>query len=639
MGAAGTGKTTAMTAFACALEAAGGRVIGLAPSAAAAAVLGAELEVPADTLHKLLDVHARAKAVAGPNGRVPDGAIEPRYALDARSVLLVDEAGMAGTPELAAVLELAERYGASIRLLGDPSQLAAVGSGGALRLIDHYVGAAHLEEVRRFLLADGKTTNEKEARASLQLRKGNPVGLDYYVENDRARGGTREAMIEDVYAAWATDMAAGDSAIMVAATNDVVVELNARARRDRVIAGRVKEDGVFLHDGGTAGVGDIVVSRRNDRRLRTGPSDFVKNGDLWRVTRHYHDGALSVVHRDTKASVTLPAGYVAEWIELGYAATVHRVQGMTVDAGHLLVDETMTRDHLYTGATRGRYMNRMYVVTDAVLDVDLHEQPDPARAVRQTLEQVLDRTEGDPAALEALVTEWDSAHSLAQLVPAYEDAHTRLLEPDREQRIATLLHEQIPAHADRILTDPAWPALLARLARHENSGSDLRQLLPNALAEREIGTADSLAQVLHWRIGDPEPEPGESNLPSWVTPAPQEDPEPTQDPAPQPQVEADPAEDETLADQKIPDVRVDPGEPAYREAVEINTAAWTWWNQQSDSSDSWTATYRTPGVFPRPNPAGRPTGGTDWSGTYAASATVTTHSWTPEWQPAPVMDG
>src|SRR5699024_11687805 len=123
IGPAGTGKTTAMQAFARAVENAGGRVIALAPSAAAATVLGEELGVRGETLHKLLYAHANA------HGRIPPG-----LEIDAGTVLLVDEAGMAGTPELANIVRLARENGASVRLLGDPQQLEVVGAGGVLGL-------------------------------------------------------------------------------------------------------------------------------------------------------------------------------------------------------------------------------------------------------------------------------------------------------------------------------------------------------------------------------------------------------------------------------------------------------------------------------------------------------------------------
>lgn len=133
IGPAGTGKTTAMRAFARAVEAGGGRVLALAPTVAASTVLAEEIKVEAETAHTLVDVHR--------NGSKEQQELD-QYRIDGGTVLLIDEAGMVSTPLLADVLELAQRHGATIRLLGDPAPLAAVESGGALRLIEQRVGAS-----------------------------------------------------------------------------------------------------------------------------------------------------------------------------------------------------------------------------------------------------------------------------------------------------------------------------------------------------------------------------------------------------------------------------------------------------------------------------------------------------------------
>lgn len=616
IGPAGTGKTASMSAFARAVELAGGRVLGLAPSAVAAAVLGEELGVTADTLDKLVLEH-----------QMEGESVGEKYRIDEKTVLLVDEAGMAGTPMLGELLKLAEKHGASVRLLGDPLQMASVGAGGVLRLIDKYVGAAQLEEVHRFRREDG-SLNEEESLASLQVRDGDARGLDYYIDRDRVRGGTREAMLEEIYAAWQADTAAGQNAIMIASTNDVVVTLNTRARADRIAAGEVAGPVVDLHDGSQASVGDIIVTRNNDRRLRTGRTDWVRNGDLWRVTRRGRDGSLSVVHRTTNASVTLPAAYVAEWVELGYAATINRVQGMTTDTQHGLVDESSTRNQMYTANTRGKYLNRMYVVTDAVLDVDLHEQPDAARAIRETLEAALARVDEEQTALEAIEAEWERAYSLAELIPAYRDAYTRLLEPGREERYEAVVRAAAPERAEEILNDRGWPTLRDRLLQHEAAGADIEDQLRHAIARGRLDTAHSLARILHHRLGEPETTDDALNLPVWILPPPEVEheafgtlPVPTatsstpssSTPAPDGldavddgtssdvgQVEGEhvvmldlagirPAEELMTSDEA-------PGVDAVVDverqmAVDVSAAAWQWWTEQATAPSSWTSSY------------------------------------------------
>jgi hypothetical protein len=112
----------------------------------------------------------------------------------------------------------------------------------------------------------------------------------------------------------------------------------------------------------------VIITRRNDRRLTAGTS-WVRNGDRWTVTHVTGDGALRATHRRTKKAVTLPAAYVQDAVELGYATTIHTAQGVTADTTHGLVDELMTREQLYTMISRGRTANRLYI---AVGDDDRH---------------------------------------------------------------------------------------------------------------------------------------------------------------------------------------------------------------------------------------------------------------------------
>ena len=152
---AGAGKTTAMRALTLAWTEDGGQVLGLAPSAAAAAVLAEQTGIRTDTLAKLtwsLD-----------HGDLPDWAA----AVGPSTLVIIDEAGMADTLSLDTAVQFAINRGASVRLVGDDQQLAAIGAGGVLRDIKHSHGALRLTELHRF-------TNPAEAAASLALREGKP---------------------------------------------------------------------------------------------------------------------------------------------------------------------------------------------------------------------------------------------------------------------------------------------------------------------------------------------------------------------------------------------------------------------------------------------------------------------------------
>ena len=159
---AGAGKTTAMRAVADAWTSSGRSFVALAPSAVAADVLAGELGVDADTLAKF-------------------DFDQPEIAPG--TMILIDEAGMAGTLILARIVERAEQAGAVVRLLGDDQQFGAIEAGGVLRHLDHEVGAVRLHQVVRF-------SDPAEAAATLQVRDGNKTAVDFYVNNRRIIAGT-----------------------------------------------------------------------------------------------------------------------------------------------------------------------------------------------------------------------------------------------------------------------------------------------------------------------------------------------------------------------------------------------------------------------------------------------------------------
>ena len=184
----------------------GGQVLGLAPSAAAAAVLAEQAGIRTDTLAKLtwsLD-----------HGELPEWAA----AVGLSTLLIIDEAGTADTLTLDTAVKFAIDRGACVRLVGDDQQLAAIGAGGVLRDIQHSHGALHLAELHRF-------TNPAEAAASLALREGKPTALNFYLDHDRIHVGDIATTTEDAFTAWVLDRSAGLDAIMLAPTHELVAEL------------------------------------------------------------------------------------------------------------------------------------------------------------------------------------------------------------------------------------------------------------------------------------------------------------------------------------------------------------------------------------------------------------------------------
>ncbi len=397
VGAAGTGKSTTMAGVRAAWEVAHGpgSVIGLAPSAAAAEVLADAVGVPTENTAKWITEHRRlperrqeieayaarlARAYPSPATRelqkqaVASSAAYTRFSLRPGQLVIVDEASMAATMDLDYITTAAARAGAKVLLVGDWAQLSPVQAGGAFKLLaDTRRDAPALHDVRRF-------RNEWERAASLKLRAGRPSVAAAYVEHGRVESGSRQDMIDLIFDGWLTDVSAGRASLMLAADAETVADLNARARAHRVEVGEVAADGLRLADGVTVGVGDVVVTRHNQRALVTGRG-WVKNGDDWIVRAVGKDGSMRVQRADGGAVAQLPAAYVQAHVELGYASTAHRAQGRTVDTAHAYVSAATVREPLYVMATRGRESNRLYV--------DTTYDPDVATSHE-------DVTEGDP---------------------------------------------------------------------------------------------------------------------------------------------------------------------------------------------------------------------------------------------------
>ena len=401
---AGAGKTTALRALATAWANGGGRVIGLAPSAAAAAVLRDQISTPTPAPPPTSDATRSVGSIMTPgpasavtdtlakltwsiaHGDLPDWATD----IDAATLVVIDEAGMADTLTLDTVVQFVTARGGSVRLIGDDQQLAAIGAGGVLRDIAHTHGALRLTELMRF-------TDPAEAAATLALRDGAPEALGFYLDHHRVHVGDPATTTEDVFTAWQTDRAAGLDAIMLAPTRELVAQLNQRARAHRLDSqqpGTPPGAEVRLADGNAASVGDLVITRSNDRRLRLTASDWVKNGDRWTVLDVDDDGRLRVHHLQHTGTTgsTLPAGYVTASTELGYATTVHAAQGVSADTMHGLATGQESRQQLYTMLTRGRVANHVYV--QVVGDGDPHTAIHPDTLAPPTATDILERDPG-----------------------------------------------------------------------------------------------------------------------------------------------------------------------------------------------------------------------------------------------------
>ncbi len=399
VGPAGAGKTRLVAAARDVWAANGVPVRGLAVSAVAAGVLAQETGIASDTVAKFLYDRMR--------GSDASGGLRPGEAV------VVDEAAMVSTADLAGLVEAVEAADAKLVLVGDHRQLGAVEAGGLFRLLVTDSRAAELHNIHRF--ASGW-----EAAASLGLRNGDESVLGDYDAHDRIRGGTREAMLENAFGAWRAARAAGESIVVLAPDHATVDALALRARAELVAAGEVEAGGITVGVQ-TVGQGDEIVTTRNDRRFITTDGLWVRNGDRWHVDARRDDGALVVSRLDGAGRVVLPADYTAEHVTLAYALTVHKAQGVTVDRAVLLADSATTAEHLYVGMTRGRFENRVCVITDAATTGHGGHRPDEPTEV---LAKVMRRSSAETSATEKLRRELADSEDPVVLRRLWEQART-----------------------------------------------------------------------------------------------------------------------------------------------------------------------------------------------------------------------
>jgi hypothetical protein len=502
--AAGAGKSWTVGAISDVWAEHGHRTIGLAPSQVAADVLADE-GVTAWNLARWRGAQRRLD-----EGRAQDG--DEQLRLREGDLVVVDEAGMAATEDLAEVATRCEAAGAKMLLVGDQRQLAAVGPGGAMADITSAAKAPYeLTEVRRFRAL-------WEGEASLRLRDADRVAIDQYDKHGRLHeSGTPEEAEQAAERAWLADTLAGRTSLLLVGSNEQAARASARLRAELVRLGRVSEDGVALgRDGTTAGVGDLVQARRNAWDLKgwEGNERAPINRETYRVVGVREDGGLQVAKvlgrgedgEELATPIALPRAYVDRHVSLAYCATVHAAQGRTVDTAHTVVSPSSDAAAVYVGLTRGREGNDAWIVTrpmpsDAPVGQAQEVKTRPGRAV---LEEVLERAEEQRGALAEQELSAEEAASTFVNVDRLIDGISVLTAGrfsgllDRLASTGTITEEQ----RRELAADRAMGSV-ERLLRHaEVAGNDPDAALRQVLDGKSLDGARSPAQVLHKRLRD-----------------------------------------------------------------------------------------------------------------------------------------
>ena len=370
IGYAGTGKSAMLGVARDAWESAGYSVRGAALSGIAAENLESGSGIASRTIASMEHQWAQSREL-----------------LTHRDVLVIDEAGMIGTRQMERVISEAEKRGAKVVLVGDPEQLQAIEAGAAFRATAERHGSVEITQIRR-------QREDWQRDATRQLATGRTAeAIGAYEERGRIHAAdTRDQARGELIARWDRDRRAsrGSTRIILTHTNDEVRALNIAARERLRSCGELGEDVTVRTERGERAfaAGDRVMFLRNERSLG------VKNGTLGKV-ESITRARMAVMLDDGRAAAFDVKDYAS--IDHGYAATVHKAQGVTVDRVHVLATPGLDRHAAYVALSRHRDAVDVHYGRDDFADQgklvralsrergkdmasDYHRAPEPVRA-------------------------------------------------------------------------------------------------------------------------------------------------------------------------------------------------------------------------------------------------------------------
>src|SRR5712664_2694710 len=327
VGYAGTGKSAMLGVAREAWEAAGYEVRGVALSG-----------IAAENLERGSGISSRTIA------SMEHGWGQGRDVLSARDVLVIDEAGMVGTRQLERVLSHAAEAGAKVVLVGDPQQLQSIEAGAAFHSIHERHGGAEIGEVRR-----QRQDWQRDATSDLANRRTGNALEAYRSHGMVHEAQTREQARGNLIDRWDRDrqVSPDRTRIILTHTNDEVRALNEAARERMRAAGDLGNEERVTVERGDRGFasGDRVMFLQNERGLG------VKNGTLGTVEEA--SARTMTIQTDDGRSVRFDLKDYNR-IDYGYAATIHKAQGMTVDRIHVLATPGMDAHSSYVALSRHR---------------------------------------------------------------------------------------------------------------------------------------------------------------------------------------------------------------------------------------------------------------------------------------------
>ncbi|WP_426265417.1 Ti-type conjugative transfer relaxase TraA, partial [Sphingomonas sp. PWP1-2] len=267
-----------------------------------------------------------------------------REQLGPKDVLVVDEAGMIGSRQMERVLSQARDAGAKVVMVGDPEQLQAIEAGAAFRSVAERHGAAEITEIRR----QREDWQRDATRALATGRTGEAIHA--YDQGGMVHAAdTREQARGELVDGWdrARQADPDKSRIILTHTNAEVQSLNGEARDRLRASGDLGDNVTVKAERGERqfATGDRIMFLRNERGMS------VKNGTLATIERVSPEGMA--VRLDDGRGVAFDTKDYAH-VDHGYAATIHKSQGVTVDRAHVLATPGMDRHSAYVGMSRHR---------------------------------------------------------------------------------------------------------------------------------------------------------------------------------------------------------------------------------------------------------------------------------------------
>lgn len=341
LGYAGTDKSAVLGIARDGWERAGYRVQGAALSGIAAENLEAGSGIASRTLASLEHQWARGENL-----------------LSSSDILVIDEAGMIGTRQMERVIAEAEKRGAKVVLVGDPEQLQAIEAGAAFRAVAERHGSVEITQVRR-------QHKEWQRGATRQLATGRTgEAIHAYEQAGHLHAAdTREAARQELVGSWDRDRATApdDSRIILSHTRDEVEALNRLARARLQERGQLGIDVAIRTERGERqfAAGDRIMFLRNERGLG------VKNGSLGRI-EGIAAARMAVMLDDGRAVAFDLKDYAA--LDHGYASTIHKAQGVTVDRAYVLATPGLDRHAAYVALSRHRNAVELHYGRDDFAD-------------------------------------------------------------------------------------------------------------------------------------------------------------------------------------------------------------------------------------------------------------------------------